>query len=934
MEKMFPQRKPSVSVLFLLFLSLLLGTGFLSYSFFLPRYIEKKILPDLGRQLSSSLSGTVYNMGLSSADLGGFILGDRQKPLASIGLIHADYSLSSLLVNKKLKAIRINDLWLNLKVSDGKFIIPGLDQEKFGSQQTDPNISKQPDTISLPVTADSFQIHNGLISLLYEDEHILIPFELQANIQKKKEITDLPLYRFILQIQPQGEHIAVEGLIDLADNKGSFSLEAPSFDLNKIISMAGITPETIIVGDSSVAGKASFSLMPFQLLEAMITSNPEPVIFRQTPVRFGSTAEMTDEAAAISFNFRKEQDLWLMKTRVAISEPLTATLELAGSATREEGHVHGSGNIVLKDFKQHDTLEHQSLLALKNLQDIQGDFVIDLAKNGEWQATIENSGTKTQKNQTKALHVQFDTATLTTGSPTFVFQGRGNANRNELEGSIIIPRVQVEYNEAEMHTPRLSIQASYRQGKNQDRQNAASGDLNLTVHDTQFEKNGMSGKADISLQAYLKQQLTSDIGSLQTTGTITISKAEVFHADNSIKVKAIEGIIPWQWPVSGKEISGEIKAANMSFDKIDLGSFRADLRLKEKTYYLEGSYTSSLLQEIIANVSGKAEITGSGLQAELAAQIDPTPLKSVHLGKFHPSLDNSYFSGMLGFESSMHFDASDFDGRMQVRVQQGRFELPEKQYDVQDIDISLVLPSLPDLRSSPAQKILFRKASAGNIVFEDGMIIWQLESPESIFIEEGMFRWAGGRIFTNALRLSPDMKNLSFTIFCDRLRLAELLEQFGVSNAEGEGTVSGRIPVTVGSNTVHFEDGFLYSSPGQGGSVKVAAFDMLAAGIPKNTPQFAQVDFAAEALKNFSYNWVKLLFNTEGEELIMQMQMDGKPVQSLPFRYDSNTGMLQRIENGGQGINQAIRLDVNFRLPLNRFLGYSGKIQDIMDNIK
>ncbi|NOQ66482.1 MAG: carboxylate transporter, partial [Desulfobacterales bacterium] len=93
-------------------------------------------------------------------------------------------------------------------------------------------------------------------------------------------------------------------------------------------------------------------------------------------------------------------------------------------------------------------------------------------------------------------------------------------------------------------------------------------------------------------------------------------------------------------------------------------------------------------------------------------------------------------------------------------------------------------------------------------------------------------------------------------------------------------------------------------------------------------------DFAAEALKDFNYNWVKLLFNSEGEDLVMQMQMDGKPSHSLPFNYDRQTGFLQRIEIGSQGINQPIRLDVNFRLPLDRFLGYSGKIQDIMDKIK
>ena len=94
------------------------------------------------------------------------------------------------------------------------------------------------------------------------------------------------------------------------------------------------------------------------------------------------------------------------------------------------------------------------------------------------------------------------------------------------------------------------------------------------------------------------------------------------------------------------------------------------------------------------------------------------------------------------------------------------------------------------------------------------------------------------------------------------------------------------------------------------------------------------MDFAAEALKNFQYNWVKLLLNSEGEDLIMQMQMDGKPLQSLPFSYDSQTGLLQRLDDKTQGISQPIRLDVNFRLPLNRFIGYSGKFQDIMEQIE
>jgi hypothetical protein len=314
--------------------------------------------------------------------------------------------------------------------------------------------------------------------------------------------------------------------------------------------------------------------------------------------------------------------------------------------------------------------------------------------------------------------------------------------------------------------------------------------------------------------------------------------------------------------------------------------------------------------------------------------MDVTPFPSMHLGKFDSSLNNSYFSGELGLDTSLKFDAGGLQGMMQLRLQNGTLEFPEKKYMIKGIDLNMFIPSLPDLRTAPAQTLNFTEASIGNLAFSKGELVWQLESKESLFLEEGAVQWAGGHVFTNSVRISPDMKEYVVPIFCDRLKLTDLLQQFGVVNAQGEGTVSGRIPMHVSKGVVRFEDGFLYTSPGQGGNVKIASFDLLTAGIPKNSPQFAQIDFAAEALKNFQYNWVRLLLNSEGENLIMQMQIDGNPVKSLPFAYDSQTGLLQRIEDAGKGINQPIRLDVNFRLPLNKFLGYSGKIQDLIKKMQ
>jgi hypothetical protein len=351
-------------------------------------------------------------------------------------------------------------------------------------------------------------------------------------------------------------------------------------------------------------------------------------------------------------------------------------------------------------------------------------------------------------------------------------------------------------------------------------------------------------------------------------------------------------------------------------------------------YFLNGTYSSRLLQGVDPVISGRALINGYDSQGELSLQTAGASFASLDLGIMAPSLENSFLSGEISLDTSLSFDWRGVNGILQARLQNGTYELPDKNYRVNDIDLRLHMPSLPTLHTAPAQTLSFGEANLGNLVFSSGNVVWQVESPPSLFLEEGVLQWAGGRVFTNSVRLSFGAGETDIPIICDRLRLAEILRQLGLADAEGKGTVNGRIPLRFADNSIIIDDGFLYSSPGQGGSIKVAALDLLSANIPQNTPKFTQVDFAAEALKNFEYKWVKLLLNSEGEDLLMEMQMDGRPGRSLPFIYDSRTGQLQRIAESDRGIDQPIRLDVNFRLPLNKFLGYSGRLQDILKKIQ
>ena len=180
------------------------------------------------------------------------------------------------------------------------------------------------------------------------------------------------------------------------------------------------------------------------------------------------------------------------------------------------------------------------------------------------------------------------------------------------------------------------------------------------------------------------------------------------------------------------------------------------------------------------------------------------------------------------------------------------------------------------------------------------------------------------------MRLSPGVEDYRLTFYCDRLNLAKVLGQFGAAAAEGRGAVNGRIPLQYADGKISFDDGFLFSTPGDGGKIRLTGTDILTAGIPPNTPQFVQMELAREALRDYDYTWAKLNITSQEEELLLQMQMDGKPAQTLPFVYKKDIGGFMKVEANAKGSKfQGIRLDVNFRLPLNKLLQYKDIINMI-----
>ncbi len=270
--------------------------------------------------------------------------------------------------------------------------------------------------------------------------------------------------------------------------------------------------------------------------------------------------------------------------------------------------------------------------------------------------------------------------------------------------------------------------------------------------------------------------------------------------------------------------------------------------------------------------------------------------------------------------------------RLDLELTDGRLRMPDRALTVDGLVTRVHLDLLPVLASRPAV-VRFAGIRLGDYRFGAGSLTAQLQHPLELVVDRAAVAWAGGTVRLAGLRLRPGGGGLEIDLACDRLNLAELLRQFGIDNVEGEGSVNGHIPLVYRDGRFWFGDGFLYSTPGDGGIIRIGgAGDLLTSGIAAGSARFMQLDFAQAVLRNFRYEWVKIALSDDGDDVVLAMQLFGRPARPVPFRYDERLGVFRRLEVEGEaGIDREIRLDVNFRIPFNELLGYGTTIQKAME---
>jgi len=422
---------------------------------------------------------------------------------------------------------------------------------------------------------------------------------------------------------------------------------------------------------------------------------------------------------------------------------------------------------------------------------------------------------------------------------------------------------------------------------------------------------------------------------LKSRGKVTfgLEGGRIQHQKEAVLFDDINIEIPIQYPNIKKRLYGKYSIPTISYNnQYKFSTNGKILQTDSKKIQVSGGVTFKRLPDL--KVQFKS-IVGfeKGLYASLDFKTNPVKLNYADveklMGQGSQNADIDVTVSARGKAELLNHRLKTF---MQANVSDGNISIPDMNLTATGINTVVDFNNLLVPKSVPGQILTIDSIQVNKIKIDEAKVRFTIEDTRSLLIENIRFKWCNGLVSSESIRFPQENNAYSLSLYCDRLELAQLLKQVGAFNAQGSGTLNGRIPVVYSDGNISFDNGFLFSTPGSGGKVVIENTDSITAGIPMDSPRFVQLDLAREALKDFEYKWAKLIFNTFEETLFVNMELDGKPSQPLPFEYRKDLGSFIRVDTSSPGsIFQGIKLDVNLKLPFNEVMKFGNKLKSVFN---
>ncbi len=917
------KRKIAITGGLIFLLSLLLICLLTGAYFYLPLYIETRIIPQLAADAGiSDFAVSLRNIGFYGADLADLRIGAPDNPAIVIRSVQVDYSPRSL-YQRKIDKITLSGIDLHGEVANGRFQLRGLDIEKIAAAQRPEKKTASANTPAPPVILARLQIRDSQIMIGYNDQFYRIPFEFDIVPQD----SDFNVLDAVAAFYLRGEKITAALKVDRPQHRAAVNIDSAALNLDRFTDITGRMAHLMLSGEMTLQATAQVLWAPLRLaaVNASLTLQHAKIKFGEIQLQNARAAEGETVPFRIDLTGKSDTEWQLSGSRIAMVAPMQLTLAGIDVAIKKTAAaLESSGNFSAALGSPVQTGPVGLPVKFQDPISLRGRFSAVYHQSGNWQFDVSNQ--ESEGSTDAAVRLKIEPYTITSSIPEFTLTAAAKSENIDAAYKLTVPAVRIISGSESIDIPNLQLKGTAR------KDNAANGStevrFDLRAPNTGIKlKDGEIKINDVAISGKLNRD---DVRQMTLGGALQFAGAGAQFSRFGVRVGGARGKIPFIWPLAGNPAKGSVSVANLKYKDMELGPISSQIRQTAAGFAYEGRQQNALLPGMKLNFSGESRLfigasAGASVHVHLARPADAT---EIDLGQFFAQANGIRINGIFDLDGDFALDGRGFSGKLQAQFNDGRLSSTQNKLALEGIRMSLNFPDLPQIRSAPGQRILFSKFSLGDLIAEKGSVDFQIESVRSFLIENIRFLWCDGHVETQSMRLSPGVEDYRITFYCDRLNLAKVLGQFGVAAAaEGRGSVNGRIPLHFANGKISFDDGFLYSTPGAGGKIRLTGTDTLTAGIPPNTPEHVQMQLASEALKDYDYSWAKLNLTSQGEELLLQMQMDGKPAKTLPFVYRKDIGGFVKVEADVKGSTfQGIRLDVNFRLPLNQLLQYKGLI--------
>ena len=837
----------------------LAGAAVLYLYFSLPGITKNILVAQAEKFGLKNLQFRALHVGWQRLDLADITLGDAAAPALRIPYLSVEYSLAGLW-QKKIRNVRLVGASMKIEDRGQGFQFQGM---------TAPLEPQSGEMVSI----ERLSLEDGNLQLSWGGRSLEIPFE--ATLRASR-----PGYSFAALLRPLAETVRLQGTVDKNFTAGKITCEIPGFPLQSLIDQAGFGSAAwgqgriaakgqIILKDGkfktaavSVSGlgdlrlalpdQASLWLDSFTLafhLDSGFKARDIVAAIKGRRLRFGEL--VVESPFNLDIRGRLWPDLEFYGRDLQIAQPLPLAFE----------HITAkvTGTWAAAQFKGDFRLQtgNRMLAALGLSGEISRPYAVD----GDFQGNLE------------------------AGKIAWTLQARGKQGialtqgRDSLRG-------------------RLDLNASLRGDAQRLHASAAcrmpGAELQLAGY--------RAGAEDCRGNAEVEYVFG---GNFSGRGRVELNGGKV----NSIKSAGLEaaGILlnmPWQWPGSGPGLEGGFSVARLQNNGMVWQDISGILVQKDAALSFSGSMHNSLAKIAVTFRGDVApDPAGGGLRADFSLPPVVLPART-SLKPLHPLLQGISGGGSFQAEGRIWALNDTAGGSAIMKITEADFEQKEEGIAVRGINSSITLERLFDFVTAPAQRIVFRELKWQDKSFNNGELVFAGENGGTVFIESGRFDWCQGKIIIAPFRLEPGKTDFLMTFYCDRVNFAQMLNALlGKAVVSGDAEMNGMVPVRMVNGSPVFLDGYLYSTPGSSGNLKISQPELISGG---------QV-LVEEAIRDFRYNWIKVKMSSRGDRLDMVVSIDGAPAQKLPLRYDAKKKDFIRDPAGGRHVQlKGLLLDIRF----------------------